>query len=402
MMRFSQSPSRMVVACGGTGGHLFPGLAVAEILQERGYACTLVVSPREVDQIALRGYDPDEVLSLPAVGLTSGKIGAFVRGFWESYKQARRSFRDRPPTAVLAMGGFTSAPPVLAAKSLGAATFLHEANAIPGRANRWLAPWVDEAFLNFPQAENRLRNPVTHRVGMPVRSQIQPMPVESCRVMLGLDAKRPVLLVMGGSQGAASINQLVLRSWPDLAKRAPELQCLHLTGPSDVARTRAAYQELGIEAVVHPFLTEMELVLNSASVVVSRAGASSLAEFAALRLPSILIPYPHAADNHQFANALAYVQTGAARMILQSIATPEVLSSLVLELLHNQPERALMAKALAQWHHVKAAEMIADRIIAVVTQRQAENQSSLEEEFPIKTPAVPRGSPLGASSSQVH
>lgn len=396
-MPLSQSQSRMVVACGGTGGHLFPGLAVAELLQERGYACTLVVSPREVDQIALRGYDPDEVLVLPAVGLTSGKMGSFLRGFWESYRQARRSFHQGPPRAVLAMGGFTSAPPVLAAKSLGAATFLHEANAVPGRANRWLAPWVDEVFINFSQAENRLRNPVTCRVGMPVRSQIQPMPAESCRVMLGLEAKRPVLLVMGGSQGAAAINQLVWRAWPALVQQAPELQCLHLTGPGDVARTRAAYQELGFKAVVHPFLTEMELVLNSASVVISRAGASSLAEFAALRLPSILIPYPHAADNHQLANAMAYVRTGAARMVLQSLATPAALTSLVLELLRNPQERVPMAKALAQWHQAEAAEQIAQRIVAVVTQRQVENQSLLEEEASLPSAAAPPGPPWRAS-----
>ena len=130
----------VAIACGGTGGHLFPGLAVAEILTQCGCAISLLVSPKEIDQQAVTAAVGMDVVTLPAVGLVNGQIRAFVRGFWQSYRATKQRFHARPPHAVLAMGGFTSAGPVLAAKTMRIPAFLHEANSIPGRANRWLAP----------------------------------------------------------------------------------------------------------------------------------------------------------------------------------------------------------------------------------------------------------------------
>ena len=132
-------PSRVAIACGGTGGHLFPGLAVAEELSRRQCVVTLLISPKEVDQQAVKTVSGLEVVTLPAVALTRRGFLGFVRGFWKSYWTARKLFRSRPPHAVLAMGGFTSAPPVLAGKFLGARTFLHESNTLPGRANPGVA-----------------------------------------------------------------------------------------------------------------------------------------------------------------------------------------------------------------------------------------------------------------------
>ncbi len=357
------------IACGGTGGHLFPGLAVAEALQQRGCAVCLLVSPKEVDQRAVEGLCGIEVQTLPAVALEQGGLLRFAKRFWQSFQASKRLFRQRRPQAVLAMGGFTSAPPIFAGKSCGAATFLHEANSIPGRANRWLAPWVDEAFVYFPGSERRLRNSSVSVVGMPVRSQFQTMDAGSCRLTLGLDPARPVLLVMGGSQGASAVNDLVVHTLPELVEKAPELQFLHLTGANEEAKMRAAYQQHGCKAVVRPFLTEMELAMNAATAAISRAGASSLAEAAALRLPMLLIPYPWAANNHQFHNALALVESGAARMVAQKIATPRIVLDLILELLGNESARATMQTALAQWHKPLAAEQVADRLLAVMKER---------------------------------
>jgi len=183
---------------------------------------------------------------------------------------------------------------------------------------------------------------------------------------LGLAPERPVLLVMGGSQGASGINDLILQALPTLLNASPDLQFIHLTGPNDVAKLQSGYDALKAKAVVRPFLTEMELALGAATVAVSRAGASSLAEIAAMRLPSVLIPYPTAADNHQFHNASAFVETGAALLLEQKGATGETLASLVLRLLADKPAHAAMSKALEHWHHANAAELIAERMIALV------------------------------------
>ena len=365
MVRHSPSLKPLVaIACGGTGGHLFPGVAVGEQLLLRGCDVTLLVSPKEVDQHAVTSALGMKVATLPAVGMTRGKLLQFAAGFWNSYRAAKQLFRDRRPQGVLAMGGFTSAPPVLAGRACGAATFLHESNTIPGKANRWLAHFVDQAFVGFPTAAGRLHHTNILCTGTPVRPQFQPAEPASCRMALGLAPERPVLLVMGGSQGASGINDLVLQALPALLKASPDLQFIHLTGPGDVAKVQSGYDALKARAVVRPFLTEMELALGSANVAVSRAGGSSLAEMAAMRLPSVLIPYPTAADNHQLHNASAFAETGAALLLEQKGATGEALGALVLRLLTDQPSRTAMSKALDQWHHANAAELIAERMIA--------------------------------------
>lgn len=369
-MQHSQTNPLVAIACGGTGGHLFPGLAVAEQLLERMCDVLLIVSPKEVDQQAVRNAVGMEVFTLPAVGLQRGALGAFVGGFRQSLKAAKQKFQERPPQAVLAMGGFTSAPPVLAGRSVGAVTFLHESNMIPGKANRWLSHFVDEAFVGFPEAVNRLWHPRVVATGTPVRPQFQLMEAASCRMALGLAPERPVLLIMGGSQGASGINQLVAKSLPLLAQQFPRLQYLHLTGVNDVESVREAYRSHKIRAVVQPFLTEMEMALASATAVVSRSGASSLAELAAMRVPSVLLPYPQATDNHQYYNAHAYVDTGAARLLSQNGALPEELVALVTPLLTETTERAAMVEALSKWDHPEAAARIAERMLWTMAQQR--------------------------------
>ena len=156
MMKGEPRSRRIAIACGGTGGHLFPGLAVASQLMERGCAVTLVISPKDVDQQAVREATGMEILTLPAIGLKRGGEVAFLRGLSRSYRTASRLFKSRPAEAALAMGGFTSAAPVLAARRCGARTFLHESNSIPGRANRWLSWLISQAFVGFPSAAGRL------------------------------------------------------------------------------------------------------------------------------------------------------------------------------------------------------------------------------------------------------
>jgi UDP-N-acetylglucosamine--N-acetylmuramyl-(pentapeptide) pyrophosphoryl-undecaprenol N-acetylglucosamine transferase len=361
---------RAAIACGGTGGHLFPGLAVAEKLTQRGCSVTLLISPKEVDQQAVKSARDVRVETLPAVGLARGKRLAFLRGFVRSYCAARRIFKAAPPEAVLAMGGFTSAPPILAGRSAGAQTFLHESNTIPGRANRWLSRVVQQAFVGFPEAGSRFRTRSVTVTGTPVRPEFRPGHAAECRSAIGLDPNRPVLLVTGGSQGASGLNDLVIGALPLLAKEMPELQLFHLTGAPDVEKVTRACGTYNIKAVVHPFFSEMHLALGAATVAISRAGASSLAELAVMEVPSVLVPYPAATDNHQYYNALALERTGAACLLEQKRATSRSVAAKILELARSEDLRAKMRVALKGWQAPRAAEEIAENIMRAIAERR--------------------------------
>ncbi|MBA4149648.1 MAG: UDP-N-acetylglucosamine--N-acetylmuramyl-(pentapeptide) pyrophosphoryl-undecaprenol N-acetylglucosamine transferase [Verrucomicrobia bacterium] len=360
----------VAIACGGTGGHLYPGIAVAEELLRRDCDVTLLVSAKDVDQHAVKTLSDVDVQTIPAVGLTKGNFLGFTRGFWNSYRAAKQQFGKRAPSAILSMGGFTSAAPAMAARKVGAKVFLHESNTIPGKANRWLAHFADQAFVFFYETSGRLSMQNIDTVGMPVRAQfLETVDPLSARMALGLDSHKPVLLVMGGSQGATGVNDLVIKALPFLAHSVPDLQFLHLTGAADVNRIRQAYIEAKAKAVVHPFLTEMELALGAATVAISRSGASSLAEIAAMRIPSILIPYPHAAENHQYFNALAFVETGAALLFEQNAVSPERFATEISELVKSETLRTGIQSALGKWHVANAAEVVAEKIIGAISNR---------------------------------
>ena len=363
----AQPPFRVAVACGGTGGHLYPGLAVADRLRQRGCELMLLVSPKEVDQQAVKDLEGMEIVTLPAIGLSARRWLAFGLAFGRAYRSVRRLFRTKPVQGVIAMGGFTAAAPVLAAKRCGAATFLHESNTMPGRANRLLGRLVDHAFVGFPAAAVRLRCRDVTVTGTPVRSQFKRREPQPCRRALGLDPDRPVCLVMGGSQGAHGVNELVVAGLPLLARRFADWQWLHLTGPADFEPVRNTYAAANVRAEVRPFLEEMELAMSAATVAISRAGASSLAELAAVRLPSVLVPYPAATDDHQLHNARTFVETGAALLLEQQAATPEALALLLSRLVQDPCAREDMQNALARWHTPQAAERIASSMLETMS-----------------------------------
>jgi UDP-N-acetylglucosamine--N-acetylmuramyl-(pentapeptide) pyrophosphoryl-undecaprenol N-acetylglucosamine transferase len=361
----------IAIACGGTGGHLFPGAAVGERLVARGWDVLLLVSPKEIDRRGTEQAFGMQTMVLPAVGLERGRLWNFLQGCWRSYWMARRWFDEKRPAAVLAMGGFTSAPPVLAGRHKGMPAFLHEANGVPGRANRWLARWVDRAFVGFPQAAARFRRCRVEVTGTPVRMRFRPQDQKECRITLGLEPDAPVLLVLGGSQGATAVNGLVLEALPLLQRQVPVLQILHVTGSLDFERVRRGYEGWSGRALVREFVAEMEAAMGAATVALGRAGGSVLAELAAMGLPSILVPYPSAVENHQLSNARALVDTGAARLLEQVMATPVALAVTVRELVGDEPVRRRMTEALRRWHRADAADRIADVILERVEGRQA-------------------------------
>ena len=366
-MNRDDSQPHIAIACGGTGGHLFPGVAVGRELLNRGAAVTLFVSTKEVDRQAVATVPAEfGVETLPAVGLSRGRAVTSVLNALRSGWHARAFFRARPTAAALAMGGFTSLPVLFAARSCGAVTFLHESNTIPGRANRWLAPWVSTCFVGFEEAAPRLRNPRVSVTGTPVRGGFVPADPSVARVALGLAPDRPVLLVVGGSQGAEGVNRLVTQSLTTLLAAAPDLQVFHIAGARDFDAVRSAAGIHGPRVRVVAFHAAMDLALAAATVAVSRSGASSLAEFAAMRVPPVLIPFPAATDDHQRANARAMVRVGAARLLEPVGARPEDLVREVLALTGDAASREAMAHRLALIDSPGAAARIADSVLSAV------------------------------------
>src|SRR5213595_1219450 len=327
-----------VIACGGTGGHLFPGLAVAETLRDRGHEVMLFVSEKEVDALALSGR-AFRFEKLPTVGLPSPFSPAFfgfVRRFYESLSLCRSIYRKFKPQVVLGMGGFTSTAPVLAGRMRGIATFIHESNAIPGKANRLTARMVQAVMLGFRECAPFFPKTHTEVTGTPVRTELVRLDRKVARQKLGLHEDLPTLLVMGGSQGASGINQALIKSLPFL--QAVPLQVIHLSGARDERLVADNYRREKIPAYIAAFHHRMEEVYSAADLIVARAGAASLAEFAAFSLPGILIPFPYAADDHQTRNAEVYARAQAAIIVRESEISGELLARKIRELIES-PER---------------------------------------------------------------
>jgi UDP-N-acetylglucosamine--N-acetylmuramyl-(pentapeptide) pyrophosphoryl-undecaprenol N-acetylglucosamine transferase len=348
-----------VIACGGTGGHLFPGIAVAEVLRDRGHQVMLLVSEKEIDMLALAGHADLRFEKLPTVGLPSfysPAVFGFLRRFAGSLSICRSLYRKFKPQVVLGMGGFTSTAPVLAGRMRGAATFLHESNAIPGKANRWTARFVGAVMLGFKEAATFFPKVRTEITGTPIRNELKRLDRPLARQKLGLRDDLPTLLVMGGSQGASGINQAIIKSLPLL--RELSLQIIHITGARDERLVADNYQRDKVPACVAAFHHEMEIPYSAADFVIARAGAASLAEIAYFALPAILIPYPYAADDHQTRNAEIFVRAGAAILFRESELSVEMLASKIKEWIDRPEQLNRMSENAARLAPKNAAGLV--------------------------------------------
>lgn len=362
MRSHDTAPVRVAIACGGTGGHLFPGVAVAEKLAQFGAEVQLLVSEKEIDRIARQSAPGLRFAALPGGGFVRGRRWSSLMATWRGFRQASRLFQDGPPDVVLSMGGFAGVAPVLAARRRSVPVVLHEANAVPGKATRWLSGFAKKVLITFQECEVFLRHRDLEWTGMPVREAFGRQDREQSRRELGLDPAMPVLLVMGGSQGAAAINDLYLGIREGLARNWPELQVIHLTGPADFERVRSLAGTPRLRTILRPFEARMECILAASNIAIARAGASSIAECAACALPSILIPYPFAADDHQRRNAEAAASWGGARVVSQAEATPSRLLSEVLAL-RDDDARVRMELALGRFAELDAAAHVARSVL---------------------------------------
>jgi len=309
----------VAIACGGTGGHLFPGLAVAETLRERGHRVLLFISEKEIDALAVQGREEFELEKLQSVGmpsLFSPAIFAFLSRCAKSYGQCRRIYRDFRPDAVLGMGGFTSTAPIVAGRRMGVKTLIHESNAIPGKANRMTARFCDVVLLGFDACARHFPGRKTQVTGTPIRAALRvPVDREAVYAKYGLDPASRTVLVIGGSQGAHGINVAVADALVRL--RGQQVQFIHLTGLKDDRVMLAAYEREGVRAHVAAFHHAMEELYAVADLAIARSGAASLNELAWFGIPSILVPYPYAAEDHQTLNARIFVEAGAAEMVTE-------------------------------------------------------------------------------------
>ncbi|MFQ3669893.1 MAG: undecaprenyldiphospho-muramoylpentapeptide beta-N-acetylglucosaminyltransferase [Verrucomicrobiia bacterium] len=340
------------IACGGTGGHLFPGLAVARTALRRGHTILLFVSRKTIDRDILAAHPDLPAVSLSATGWPglNPRLPGFFLNLYRGLCEARNALRHHHVQAILGMGGFTCAPPLFQAQRLRLPALLHESNAIPGKVTRWFGPRLHKVLLGLPDCASHLPGCSTAVTGTPVRDSLIRLDPASARTSLSLDPQRFTLAVIGGSQGATGLNEMMLRAAADLADLAPQLQLIHLTGPTDQGLLAANYARVGLRAQVLPFCHEMEKVYSAADLIIARSGASSGAEIAHYGLPSLLVPYPQAAEDHQTRNAQVFVRAGAARLIPQTRDNGAPLALAIRELFQHPAalrHMALAARAIA-------------------------------------------------------
>jgi UDP-N-acetylglucosamine--N-acetylmuramyl-(pentapeptide) pyrophosphoryl-undecaprenol N-acetylglucosamine transferase len=361
----STRPQTVVFAGGGTGGHLFPGIAVATALKERGVAarCLFVGSTRSVERqiVAQHGFE-HVALPVESSSVLWRSPVRFANRLWKSARAAQALLPECNASIVVGLGGFACVPVAWAARSCGIPMVLLEQNAIPGRATSWLCRRAELTCLGFPDAARHLpygsRSVVT---GNPVRSQI------AILVAAGPASESDrKLLVLGGSQGSVSLNEAFLAC----VERSPNdftgWRIVHQTGRRDFEQVRQRYAALEIEACVAPFFDDLVEHYQRAALAVARAGALTLAELACAGVPAVLVPYRRAVRNHQRLNAYAFEHVGAARVVGQSgdgAVTAANLHEELTPLLHNDGLRCRMARAIRSLARPDAAALVADQVI---------------------------------------
>ncbi len=344
---------RVIIAGGGTGGHVIPALAIARELRDQHQAEVKFVGTArgiETRLVPAAGFDLElvQVGQLNRVGLQT-RIKTVIdlpRAVFQSVSLIRR-FR---PDVMIGVGGYASGPAMLAGAIVNVPLVAFEPNFIPGFANRVMAPLARAAAVQFEATCRYFRN--CHVTGVPVRSEffrVAPRPLGA----------RPTLLVFGGSQGAHAINVAMLGALPTLTALLPEIHVIHQTGEKDYAEAAAAYSKASISAEVSAFIDDMPGAFARADLLVCRSGASTVAEVAAAGRPAIFIPLPTAADDHQRHNAAALADTNAARLLPQSELTSGRLAQEIAELLANPPLLAQMSQAARKLAHPDAAAEIA-------------------------------------------
>lgn len=359
--------AQIALAGGGTGGHVYPALAIGDALRARGHAVVLFGDPGRLEgRVApQRGYALTAVSAsqFPRGGGVVARLRFGLR-LVADVVAARRQLRAAGVDAVLGVGGYLAAPTVLAAWTLGLPVVVHEANAVPGLANRLCAQVADRVLLTFEGTRRFLRHPSRAvQVGVPVSASVAQGDRAAAAARYGLDPSRTTVLIVGGSLGAARLNDLAVHLASDPAR---DVQLLHLSGPRYADAVRASLPANVRDHVLVAYEDRMADAYAVADVVVCRAGSGTLAELALVGLPALLVPSPHVTDDHQTANARALEAQGAAQVLVEDGWEDASAAAAVLALARDVAARARMAEAMRATARPDAAERAADVVEAAL------------------------------------
>ncbi|MBO5643198.1 MAG: UDP-N-acetylglucosamine--N-acetylmuramyl-(pentapeptide) pyrophosphoryl-undecaprenol N-acetylglucosamine transferase [Kiritimatiellae bacterium] len=347
---------KVVVACGGTGGHAFPGLAVAEVLRQRGHEVTVWDSGRDIESSVMKSWTGN-IFSTGARQLRLSNFLHIINSYFRCLSRLKKERCD----VLLAMGSYSSLTPVIAARSRGVPVVLHEANTVPGRAVEFLSRLARAVAISFESTQKYLQGRECFHTGLPVRSNIN----KGVRFD-SIPENAFVIFVTGGSQGAHAVNELASEAIVRLARKLKEreqsrpIYVIHQTGSADESRVIMTYATNGIEGRIKAFEDRMEDAMASADFVIARAGASTCFELALCGKSALFIPLPSAVRNHQHFNAEAFVAARGADEAFQQNLSPLQLERYLLSIYDNEERRKSMSENIKKLSVLDAAERVAD------------------------------------------
>jgi len=364
---------RIIIAGGGTGGHLFPGIAIARELKkrcEKGHILFIVGRRKmERDIILKAGF---EIRSIDVEGMLGKDLLQMIRAFFKIVISSIQSFfimRDFKPHLAVGVGGYTSGPVCLMGWFLRIPTAIHEQNSIPGITTRILAHLAKKVFISFEESKMYLKKGKLFLSGNPIRDELMSPQKVPRRVLKSIDEtvnQRFVILVMGGSQGARAINRAVLSALKELKKGGFLPFVIHQTGDQDLKEVTADYHTLGFDGEVMAFIEDMASAYTRADLVICRAGATTIAELAVLGKPSILVPYPYATHKHQEVNARALAAHGGADIILESNLNGNALARKIKMYMKNPDVLKQMSSCALKTGRPEAKEIIVDQLMELI------------------------------------
>lgn len=361
------SKKNVVIAGGGTGGHIYPGIAIARAIkiQHPDYEVHFVGTPTGLENkiVPREGFPLHHINigKLNHAGDFKSKIKTIL-GMPRAFVQAIALLMELKPQAVLGVGGYASGPFVLVASLLGFRTAIWEPNAFPGMTNRWLSRVVGKSFVVFEEAAKFLKSEVISQVGLPIRKEVEALANNETAANIAKGALEFHILVFGGSQGARSINTAVQEAVLKGGEWLNNVRIIHQTGPADYANVSEAYKGHS-QVETHEYLYQMEKNYAWADLIICRAGASTVAEVSACGKPAIFIPLPSAADDHQRKNAETLLEQKAAVMILQKDLSADFLIQKIESLKNDSQAREEMRKNLAKFYKPQAAEKMAQLLL---------------------------------------
>ena len=364
-----------MIAGGGTGGHLFPGLALAEEFRKRDNSTEVVFVGTEhgleARVIPREGYPLKFVRAEGIVGKSFvRKVRAIATVFlsvWDSF----RILNNVRPDMVIGVGGYASGAAVLVAHLKSIPTMIHEQNSVPGTANRILSRFVDQVCITYQESLPVFPSGKTFLTGNPVRAKIMRGERDAAQRLFSLDREMFTVFVFGGSSGAASINRTMVDALNYLGEYREKIQFLHQTGEKDYESVREAYRKSGFKGTVAPFIYQMAEAYAASEMVISRAGATTLAELTALGKPSLLVPYPHSAGRHQEFNAIKLREMGAAFVVFDNEMSGEVLAKHIREMFGSDSIRKEMQRASRGLGRPEACARIVDIALSLIRNRPA-------------------------------